>query len=147
MSFKDAVERTPDVKDGFRMGLQALGTNSQYIKAADTRMIGGSVDIDQCTLKLYPTDPRWDYAIDYAGRVHFVEVHPAATSNVKEMIQKKAWLKDWLNKKAVDLKSLPAVPCVYWVASGKVSILPNSPQRRQLAQSKIKLLSVLSLPQ
>lgn len=147
ISFKDAIDSTPNLKGGFRMGLQALGANSQYIKADNTRMIEGSVDIDQCTLHLYPTAPRWDYAISYAGKVYFVEVHPAATSNVKELIQKNNWLKNWLNREATTLKSLPTNRCTYWIASGKVSILPNSPQSRQLAQSKIKLLSVLSLPQ
>lgn len=146
MTFKAAVENTPDIKTGFCKGLQALGGNARLIATSDSRMLSGSVDIDQCTKDLYPTAPRWDYAIGYNDSVYFFEIHPASTSNVREVIKKAEWLKEWLDKKAPALKALAANNVYYWIASGKHGILHNSPQYRQLSQSKVKLISNCRLP-
>lgn len=145
-TFKQAVENTQDIKNGFHNGLQALGANAKQVAATDTKKLEGSVDIDACTKELYPQDARWDYAIGYEGKVYFLEIHPANTSNVKEMIKKAEWLTNWLNQKAPLLKSQAANNNFYWKASGKHNILPNSPQYRRLAQSKIKLISNCKLP-
>lgn len=88
-TFKQAVENTQDIKNGFHNGLQALGANAKQVSATDTKKLEGSVDIDACTKELYPQDARWDYAIGYEGKVYFLEIHPANTSNVKEMIKKR----------------------------------------------------------
>lgn len=101
-TFKEIVENTQDIKNGFHNGLQALGTNAKQISATNTEKLEGSVDIDTCTKKLYPQDARWDYAIGYEGKVYFLEIHPANTSNIKEMIKKAEWL-----KKMVESKSAP----------------------------------------
>ena len=60
------------------------------------------------------------------------------------MVKKVDWLKAWLNKKAEPLKKIKAKP-YYWVPSGKVAILPNSKQARQLGTYNIKLVRVLEL--
>lgn len=67
---------------------------SAKVKAEDGRKLQGSVDIDACTKGKYPNDARWDYAIGYDGKAMFVEVHPANTSNVREMESKVAILKN-----------------------------------------------------
>lgn len=144
--FQQAVESTPDIKNGFRDGLQALGTNAQRITAQNTRKLEGSVDIDACTQSLYPNEARWDYAVGYDKKAYFFEVHPADTSNVKEMIKKAEWLNKWLTQKAPSLNSLAANKVLYWIASGRQKILPNSPQHRKLSQSKIQLISNCKLP-
>lgn len=144
--FKQAIECTPDVKDGFRDGLQALGSNAKNVMSANSRKIDGSVDIDSCTHGLYPNESRWDYTIGYDGKAYFLEVHPANTSNVKEIVKKADWLKKWLSEKAVELKKIAAKNTFYWVPSGKYSILPSSPQGRQLAQKNIQLIKRLHLP-
>lgn len=146
ITFKDAVMNTPEIKNGFHKGLQALGTNANKVTATDTKKLEGSVDIDACTQALYPNDARWDYAIGYEGKAYFLEIHPASTSNVKEMIKKAKWLNSWLTLKAPLLKSLAANNTFYWKASGKQSILSQSPQYRKLAQSKIQLISNCKLP-
>lgn len=146
MTFKQAVENTPEIKSGFRNGLQALGTKSKQVSATDTKKVEGSVDIDACTQALYPNDARWDYVIGYDGKVYFIEIHPANTSNVKDMIKKAEWLTKWLTQKAPLLKLLAANSTFYWKASGKQCILPNSPQYRKLAQSKIQLICNCKLP-
>lgn len=146
ITFKQAVENTPDIKNGFRYGLQALGVNAQRITAQDTRKLEGSVDIDACTQSLYPNEARWDYAVGYDNKVYFIEIHPADTSNVKEMIKKAEWLNKWLTQKAPALNSLAANKVLYWIASGRQKILSNSPQSRKLSQSKIQLISNCKLP-
>lgn len=146
ITFKQAVESTPDIKNGFRYGLQALGVNAQRITAQDTRKLEGSVDIDACTQSLYPNEARWDYAVGYDNKVYFFEIHPADTSNVKEMIKKAEWLNKWLTQKAPALNSLAANKLLYWIASGRQKILSNSPQSRKLSQSKIRLISNCKLP-
>lgn len=147
MTFRDAINGTPDVKNGYCSGLQALKGDAQRVNVSDSRSLDGSVDIDACTHKLYPNAPRWDYTLGYGGKAYFLEVHPASTSNVKGMINKAKWLTSWLNEKAPLLKSIAANSMFYWVASGKCCILPNSPQNKKLAQSKILLVGkVLKLP-
>ena len=144
--FKRVVEATEDIKNGFCRGLDALSSNSKYVNAVETRKIDGSVDIDTCTKFLYPNEARWDYTIGYDNRAYFLEIHPANTRNVEEVIRKSKWLDKWLTEKASLLKSLSANNLFYWVPSGKVNILNSSPQYRRLSQSKIKIVSKLQLP-
>lgn len=146
LSFQEAVAATKDVEAGFRPGLQALGANSVVVRVQDKREISGSVDIDAITKSLYPRDSRWDYVIGYKGNAYFVEVHPADTKNVKEVILKKIWLEDWLKKRAPKLKEIKAVNTpYYWVPSGRVAILKNSPQYKRIALSHIQIVKVLEL--
>lgn len=145
-TFKEAVEETPDIAKGYAGGLRALGGNAQVVSAKDTRLIDGSVDIDGCTSTLYPNASRWDYAIGYDGKAYFLEVHPADTSNVKEVIKKAEWLKNWLENKAPRLKQIAADKAFYWVASGRCCILRGSVQSKRLAQSNVLLVNKLNLP-
>ena len=144
--FKSAIENTYDVKDGYCIGLRALKSNASHVSVEDTRKLEGSLDIDSCTKNIYPNDSRWDYSIGYDGKAYFLEVHPASTSNVKHLIKKAESLSIWLRNKAPELKKLMNNEIFYWVASGKQSILPNSVQSRQLAQSHIRLVKCLELP-
>lgn len=86
--FKSAVDNTVELKDGYCRGLQALKGNSLKVSVSKQQNLLGSVDIDDCTKGLYPNASRWDYAIGYDQKAWFVEVHPANTSNVKEMLKK-----------------------------------------------------------
>lgn len=103
-TFKQAVENTQDIKNGFHNGLQALGANAKQVSATDTKKLEGSVDIDACTKELYPQDARWDYAIGYEGKVYFLEIHPANTSNVKEMIKKSGMADKLVESKSTTTK-------------------------------------------
>lgn len=120
----------------YQRGLQALGSNSGKVKATDTRQINGSVNLDSCVAAKYPQEPRWDYIIGYKGEAFFVEVHPAETSNVSEMINKLKWLQAWLRSSAPEIEGIKTGKSPYrWVASGKIGILKDSPQSFRLAQS------------
>lgn len=138
--FHKAVLATPEVSSGYCKGLQAMKGNSSILKVSDTRELQGSVDIDDCTKNLYPHAARWDYAIGYNDKAYFVEVHPANTSNVVEMINKAKWLEAWLKEKATELAKIREGN-LYWIPSGKVAILKNSKQYRQLALHKLVLVS------
>lgn len=135
--FKQAVEQCDATKAGFHPGLQALKGDSAKVKAADTKKLLGSVDIDACTKLQYPNAPRWDYAVGYNQQAIFIEVHPANTSNVKEMTSKAQWLESWLKTEGKVLASLRKDNTCYWIPSGKVAILKTSPQRHSLAKHNL----------
>lgn len=146
-SFKSAVENTPDVKDGFQVGLKAVRKKDrELIDVADSRLLDGSLDIDGQVKSKYPHAPRWDYAVAYGGRVCFCEVHPAYTSEVSKMIKKLKWLKDWLRTNASLIGNLPSYhPKYVWIASGKCGITKNSPQAKLCASSGLMQMPKLTL--
>ena len=93
--------------------------------------------MDGATKKYYPTDSRWDYAIGYNGKAFFIEVHPASSSNVKEVKAKFEWLKNWLPGNAPELYKmtggLNSRSC-HWIATKGISIPKGSKQYHIAAQ-------------
>lgn len=139
-AFKEAVDSIDDLKGGYRPGMQALKkTDSDKISVSESRNLLGSVDIDDCTKPLYPNASRWDYAIGYNQRALFIEVHPADTSNIDEMVKKVEWLKNWLNNKGRSLKNIKRDDYFYWIPSGRCRILKTSPQYKRLAINKLSI--------
>lgn len=146
--FRNAVESTPDIATAYNKGLQAIDAKDKtYFKVKDTNLIDGSVNIDKTTHALYPRDNRWDYVVGYNAKAYYVEVHPANTSNIPEMLRKLEWLKMWLKNKAPQLASLPSGnPKYNWIAtSAGVHITKTSPQSRQLAQMGLLPKRVMQL--
>jgi len=127
----------------FREGLQALkGGHRARVVCENSRRLTGSVDVDQALASRHPIDSRWDYGIGIQNpqgkeRAIWVEVHPAATSNVTEVINKLRWLKNWLKTEAPGLdrltRGIAGETGFYWVATSGVNIRKGSPQARQLA--------------
>jgi hypothetical protein len=147
LSFRQAVEATSDIENGYLPGLTALGVYSKRIVVSDTTKIQGSVDIDDCTIALYPNDSRWDYAFAYKDEVFFVEVHSAITSEVKTVLKKLQWLKDWLVTRAPEINKLKAKsrnPFV-WVQSKNFQIPKSSPQYLMAVQKGLLPLKKLEL--
>jgi len=147
MTFKQAVEATPDVATGFRTGLTALGAYSSKVTVSDTNQLQGSIDIDTCTKAQYPNDNRWDYAFAYKGEAFFIEVHSANTSEVSTVLRKLQWLKDWLNHQAPEINKLKTTKMhpFYWIQSKNFAILPNSRQARAAAVAKLMPIPRLNL--
>ena len=141
MSFVDAVQKTPEITDCLKPGLQALGTDRNKIRVDTTRALEGSVDMDKCLGKLYPNDARWDYAFGYKGRVYYVEVHPAhSTGEVKNVIAKCDWLKRWRKRAAPNLEELEHRSTYHWVSSGRTEpMLKSGRYRRLLSQNGIQV--------
>lgn len=138
--FQNAVKCTPEISDAYANGLQALKRGeTMSVNPTNTYDVDGSVDIDEAVKKIYPNEARWDYAIGYNGKVYFIEIHPAYTSEVGIMKKKLVWLKNWLKNKAPLLNSIPkSSPAYIWIQSGKCAILPNSKQAKELAYIGLK---------
>lgn len=135
-----------------RDGLRALGPDSSRIRAQRARALSGSVNLDAALRGQYPNESRWDYGIGYRlGKDEvavWVEVHPAGTSNVEEVLRKLDWLKARLAE-APELNALTVRTDkpFRWVASGSISISANSPQARRLGISDLEPpCKVLRLP-
>lgn len=145
-TFKSIVQAIPAIAGAYREGLQALESkDAGKVKPQNPRKLSGSVYLDKCLKTTNPHDARWNYVIGYSEKAYFVEVHPANTSNVDEVVKKKKWLDVWLKTNALDLKAMMAGTSYYWIASGKVAILPNSPQARKIAKNKLVLCKELNL--
>lgn len=146
-NFQKAVEGTPEISTAYRSGLQALKRSDRgAFDVADTRLLDGSVDVDTSMQETYPNENRWDYAIGYSGKVCYVEVHPAYTSEVSTIEKKLKWLKIWLKEKAPLLDAIPkAIPAFVWAQTGKGAILPQSSQAKRLATLGIKVTRVHKL--
>lgn len=145
-SFKNAVVKCSEIKNAFMPGLSALKGNSKHVKPTDTKLVNGSVDIDDTLKVIYPNESRWDYVVGYADEAFFIEVHPAGTSNVSEMVNKVKWLKNWLASSAPDLNVLHKTKVYYWIPSGKFSILPGSVEFKRIAANNLRIEKPLPLP-
>lgn len=145
-AFQIAVENTPDVKNGFRAGLQAVkNSDRNKVNVTDPRKLQGSLDIDTQVQKKYPQEPRWDYALSYDDKLYFFEVHPASTSEVDAVIKKLGWLKDWLKNKAPEINKLQkGVHPYVWVQSGRYDILDSGKSGKKLAASGIVVTNQLN---
>lgn len=123
-----------------KSGLGAFGNNERKkIKVPSTSLLNCSVNLDEAAKSAYPHENRWDYALDYAGKRFFIEIHPAHTSEIDSIVRKVIFVKRWLATVAPELLSLPGPGEFYWISSGTTDlrIMPNSPQGRKLALHKI----------
>lgn len=141
MDFETAVRRTPHLGDCFRPGLQALrATDRSRVRAARPRRVRGIVDLDAALSAELPDEPRWDYGIGLpegqnSDRAVWVEVHPASSHHVDEVISKHRWLRSWLNSEAPELERISRH--YVWLASGAVALTAGSLQRKRVAQAGI----------
>ena len=140
--FGEAVAARPPLQ--LRSGLQAIkkSEGKDRISATNPAHVLGSVAMDDDCKALHPNDSRWDYVVGYnrngATMAHFVEVHSAETSEVSTVEKKFQWLRDFLaSGPSAKLRALPAE--FHWVASGRVRILPHTPQYKKLHVTLRKL--------
>jgi hypothetical protein len=144
-AFQKAVSDTPDLgKHAYHAGLKALtAAHRKRIQQGEARILG-SINLDGALCQRYPNEPRWDYGIGIQkGNKPYaiwVEVHPANTSNVSEVLLKLRWLKGWLSGQATQLHALtPPQRAYHWIATDGVHITSNSPEARQLAQAGLTM--------
>lgn len=143
MTFKEALEATPDVKDSWRKGLKALRAEDKpHVEAEDTRRLRGSADIDAALLKKEPYANRWDFGISYQHEdraeevIYWTEMHTASDSQISVVIRKAQWLLNWLKTSAPKLNSFERE--IIWVSSGATSMSPTDPKRKQMAQAGLR---------
>lgn len=105
MNFRQAVLVSPPViGNAFRPGKQALNSHSTKVVCADERRITGSIDLDTALQQdqEHAQAPRWDYGLGYRppnGSREFAiwaEVHSAFTGEVRAVVRKLGWLKDYV---------------------------------------------------
>lgn len=142
-NFPKAIEK--DLGKGvYRKGLQALkAADRSLIRPGNPRHCLGSADIDSSLAAKQPQASRWDYVIAHEQTLHFVEVHPAYTSEVSQVIKKKEWLLAWI--KNAEVGNLDVPRRFHWLASGKVAITRNSKQARAAAQMGLMPVRQLDL--
>jgi hypothetical protein len=135
--FKRAIQACPATRGGYCDGLQAIhASHRDKFTCRKPRALTGSIDLDASLRAALPNDPRWDYGIGYApeGRekVAWIEVHPASSDHVSEVIAKYEWLRSWLSR---NIHELSPPSAVLWVASGRITLLRNGQAARRLARS------------
>ncbi|WP_155815911.1 hypothetical protein [Rhodothermus marinus] len=145
MTFQQAVEQaSPPVNTAYQPGLQALPKRARAkLKYRDSRKLTGSIDLDGALADVCPNAPRWDYGLgiaDASGREQalWIELHPATTSEIGVVLQKLAWLKNWLRTHGKALGGITEPGAFYWLATDGVHIQRGSPQARKLSQSGLK---------
>lgn len=131
MSLKKCIESRGLKSSNLQPGLQALGKHAVCVRT-QKRKAAVSIDLDTVLQKSAPNAARWDYGIemvegDWTSCV-WVEVHPAMSSEVKVVIQKLRWLRDWLSQSA-ECRSVPHE--FYWIAT-KAGTHIDSTRQRQL---------------
>lgn len=142
MGFRSAVAGTAALRDAYCDGLRALkNVDRARICCSTARNLTGSVDLEGALASSHPNDARWDYGIgihqtQHAELVVWVEVHPATSRGAGEVRRKWLWLTQWLRSSAPLLNGMTAR--YVWVASGKVALPQNSPQRKRLAADGIR---------
>ena len=119
-----------------------------HIKAKDTRCLSGSVDIDTALLEKEPNANRWDYVISYKQPknkefLYWVETHTGSDKEIKVVLKKLEWLKNWLNNDGSKLAKFERK--FIWVASGKTSFTNGSTQVKILAEKGLQYLSMLHI--
>lgn len=139
-AFRKAVEETAPLEGHLKKGLQALqAAHRAQIKCRDARSVVGSVNLDDALKSSHPNEPRWDHAIGLWSSKHhgeavaWVEVHPAPSTHIDEVLEKLEWLREWLKGEGMKLANMPRAG-FYWLASGgRVAITPHSLQARKIA--------------
>lgn len=143
MAFPVAINK--DLGEGaYSQGLRALkAVDRERVRLSNPRLCHGSGDIDTRLAAALPNAARWDYVVAHDNQLHFVEVHPAHTSEVSQIKNKKDWLTEWLRDSEVG--QLAVDKHFHWVASGKIAITKNSKQARAAAQMGLKPIRLLTL--
>ena len=99
--------------------------------------MSGSVDIETCLGDPDEGKARWDYMVGYDEAAYFIEVHPADSKHVNEMIKKVKWLKQWL-KQNPDIKGLTANKDPFrWVSTNGYNI--KGRYEKRIAENGLKL--------
>lgn len=143
MTFREAVEATPSVSTQFRRGLQALPNgHAACIRYRNARKLAGSLNLDVALQMTHPNASRWDYGIGFDGGegevAIWVEVHPASSTGISDMLAKLNWLKNWLETEAAALRGLTHGQ-YHWISTdATIAITPNSQHAKRLALAGLR---------
>ena len=140
MTFKNAVEKTTDIRHALRAGLKALKkADKAHVTADDTSRLSGSIDLDAALAMKLPQERRWDYAVGHrpsnsrCEMIYWIEIHPASgNSSVGAVLGKLESLRSWLRDRAPLLDVLRPRRFI-WISSGRTSFTLSSPQQKRFA--------------
>jgi hypothetical protein len=139
VTFRKAVEQTPNLDGAWRPGLQALRAEDKpHVKPQDPRRLRGSADIDTALQPKEPNANRWDFAIGYQHKTHqgefiyWVETHTGSDDQIRVVLRKLEWLKAWLRQDGQRLARFARD--FVWVSSGYTLFTKGSAQVKTLAQ-------------
>jgi hypothetical protein len=152
VSFKRAVARTPNLQNAWQPGLQALrARDRQHIQPENPRRLRGSADIDAALRATEPRASRWDYAIGYQHTnrreeyIYWVETHTGSDEQIKIVLEKLEWLKNWLRHDGQPLAAFKRD--FIWISSGHTLFTTGSAQVKMLAQQGLVYSgSILRIP-
>ncbi|MDD2710087.1 MAG: hypothetical protein PHV34_19055 [Verrucomicrobiae bacterium] len=108
------------------------------LEATSTNFLRGSVDIDSALQKDQPQANRWDFAVGYqhanqgAEFVYWIETHTGSDNQIKAVLKKFEWLKEWLKGDGKELAKFDKR--FVWIPSGPTSFTKGSRQVRQLSE-------------
>jgi len=128
MTFREAVDQTPEIAGRCQAGKQALERiDRPRITLRRPRLIRGSLHLEEALRDTHPSDPLWDYGIALVGKHRkeyavWVEVHPANSLHVDPVLSKLAWLRKWLRDDAPRLEALTPKANFVWLAAGAVAL-------------------------
>ncbi|HTW94614.1 MAG TPA: hypothetical protein VMD30_07465 [Tepidisphaeraceae bacterium] len=138
VTFKQAVEQTPNFASAWHVGLRALRKRDRiHVRTDEPARLTGSVDIDTTLKRHDPRGSRWDFAIGYQHSnrsdefIYWVEVHTGNDAELKVVLRKLEWLKNWLDADGSRLSRFKRE--FVWIASGATSFTRGAPQRKVLA--------------
>jgi hypothetical protein len=144
-----AVLLNPDgvLRRNLRRGKRAVTTAHQpaiAIKRRSTTRFSESVDFDQALGT--GGGKQFDYLLftaENGDRIYLVEVHPAHTGNVNEVIEKRRASLEWLSQNEPALHAVAKDEVLWWISTASVRITPNSPQARRLSLAQVRIVGQL----
>lgn len=131
--------------------LAIKGEHRDRVSTSGASSVIDSVNLEKALSSLSPGAPQWDYAIGWISSgtdsCCFVEVHPANTLQVEEIVRKKTSAAALLTQHAPKVMRLAdqtrlriGKPVWRWITTGAhVGIHANTPAARRLRQAGVSM--------
>jgi hypothetical protein len=135
-----ALKDTSTLIRRIESGLQVIQSgHAGLISAAIRADFTDSIDLDEALRVGNDQSPRWDYLMGHGPKAAVIglEPHSAHTSEVSVVINKRKAARDQLRSHLRDGRGVAAW---FWVASGKVALVPYEKQFNRLAQEGIQFV-------
>jgi hypothetical protein len=124
-----------------RPGLQALGARSAQVSVSAPGSATHSIDLDAALRAQYPSAARWDYGVNLkigsSNTIAWIEVHHATSGEVGAVLNKLAWLKQWLNSAQDACCTSKTKSTFHWVAT-PAGVHIDTQRLRRLASAGLK---------
>ncbi|HEU4538990.1 MAG TPA: hypothetical protein VFS00_32945 [Polyangiaceae bacterium] len=135
-ALRNASTLQPHVRDGLGA---VKGKDLAYLERSLRSVFDDSLELDAALQKGREQENRWDYLLGYgtAGTVVGLEPHSATNHEVSVVIKKR---KAALRQLGPHLNPNARVAAWFWVASGRVDLVPYEKKKLQLDQEGITFI-------